>query len=70
MDTDKILALARKQASAAKPGFCTIDGKLYTFVFDQNEWIYKVYENGFFLMNVNTKTLCRAKTFIKNWLEN
>ena len=70
MNTDKILNMARKQASAAKPGHVTIDGKLYTFIFDQNEWIYKVYENGFFLMNVNTKTLSRAKTFIKNWLKN
>lgn len=70
MNTDKILTLAKNQANKAKPGFCTIDGKLYTFVFDQNEWIYKVYENGFFLTNVNTKTLSRAKTFIKNWLKN
>ena len=70
MNTDKILALAKKQASNAKPGYMTIDGKLYTFCFDQNEWVYKVYENGFFLMNVNTKTLSRAKTFIKNWLKN
>ena len=70
MNTDKILALAKKQASNAKPGHMTIDGNLYTFCFDQNEWVYKVYENGFFLMNVNTKTLSRAKTFIKNWLKN
>lgn len=70
MNTDKILALAKKQASNAKPGHMTIDGKLYTFCFDQNEWVYKVYENGFFLMNVNTKTLSSVKNFIKNWLKN
>ena len=70
MDTDKILSLAMKQASKAKPGHMIIDGKLYTFCFDQNEWVYKVYENGFFLMNVNTKTLSSAKNFLKNWFKN
>ena len=70
MNTDKILTLAMKQASNAKPGHMTIDGKLYTFCFDQNEWVYKVYENGFFLMNVNTKILSNAKNFLKNWLKN
>ena len=70
MDTNKILTLARKQAGAAKPGHMTIDGKLFTFCFDQNEWVYKVYENGFFLLNVNTKKLTSAKKFIRAWLKN
>lgn len=70
MDTNKILTLARKQAIAAKPGHMTIDGKLFTFCFDQHEWVYKVYEDGFFLMNINTKKLSSAKNFLKDWMRN
>lgn len=61
---------ARKMAEKAKPGTLKIEGKIYTFEFCQKEWIYKVYENGFFLVNFNCKTLAKAKTYLRDWLNN
>lgn len=62
------MKMAREQAAKAKPGHITIDGKLYTFVFCQIEWVYKVYEDGFFLVNFNLKSLTAAKRYLKEWL--
>lgn len=61
---------ARKMAEKAKPGTLKIEGKIYTFEFCQKEWIYKVYENGFFLVNFNCKTLAKAKNYLRDWLNN
>lgn len=70
MNTDKILEKARELASKAKPGHTTINGKLYTFEFCQREWIYKVYEDGFWLVNFNCKSLNAAKNNLQQWLTN
>ena len=56
-------------AKKAKPGILKLDGKVYTFVFDTNEWIYKVYENGFWLVNFNTKSLTIAKKWLVEYLK-
>jgi len=66
----KAYNLAVSAASKAKPGFCTVDGKLYTFDFCQNEWVYNVYENGFLFIRFNVKTLKAAKKALKFHLEN
>jgi hypothetical protein len=68
MDEAAILARARKLAEKAKPGFENIGGKLYTFEFDQNEWVYRVYEDGFLLVSFNTKSLTKAKRELRDWL--
>ena len=57
---------AFEMAAKAKPGSMKIGDKLYTFVFNQKQWYYEVYENGFFLMNVNTKTVAGVKRFLKD----
>lgn len=70
MNVDKIVNQARAMACMAKPGILKQDGKIYTLVFDQTEWIYKVYEDGFWLVNFNCKSLTKAKTMLKEWLAN
>lgn len=67
---DKIENIARRQAEKAKPGFMRLNGKVYTFEFCQVEWIYKVYEDGFWLVNFNCKTLPKAKRYLTDWLQN
>jgi len=70
MNTAKILKQAHNLVSKAKPGFVSIDDKLYTFEFDQTEWVYRVYEDGFLLVSFNTKTLPSAKRMLRHWLAN
>lgn len=70
MNADKILNQAQKMAIKAKPGFMKVDGVLYTFEFDQKDWLYNVYEDGFLLHRYNTKTLKQAKAWLKEYLEN
>lgn len=61
---------ASKAAAKAKPGHAHIDGKLYTFSFNQREWVYEVYEDGFLFVRFNTKTLSTAKRMLKDFLNN
>ena len=70
MDPNKSLDLARKLATRAKPGIIKIHGKTYTFVFDQNRWVYRVYEDLVWLMDYNTKSLATAKKWLQEYLEN
>ena len=70
MDMDKIYSQAQKMASTAKPGILKHDGKIYTLVFNQEEWVYDVFEDGFFLMKYNTKKITQAKQWLKHHLEN
>lgn len=70
MNTQKILNDSHQMACKAKPGFLKLDGKLYTFEFDQTHWVYNIYEGGFLILRVNVKTLTKAKTFLKEWLAN
>lgn len=67
---NKALETARKQAASAKPGFLKFNGKTYTFEFDQNEGIYKVYEDMIWYVNFNTKVLSTAKKFLREYLAN
>lgn len=59
---------ARNLAAKAKPGILKIGDNVYTFTFCQRQWIYEVYENGFWLVNFNCKTLAKAKHELKIWL--
>lgn len=70
MNYNKVEDMARLLASKAKPGFLKKDGKLYTFEFDQKEWVYNIYEDGFLLLRVNVKSLSKAKRFLTDWLLN
>lgn len=70
MDTKKIESLAQKMAQAAKNGVTTINGKRYTFEFDQREWHYVVYEDMVEILRLNTKKLSQAKQWLKEYLAN
>ena len=70
MNTNKIYSQAQKTAAAAKPGILKHDGKIYTLVFNQAEWVYDVFEDGFFFMKYNTKKITQAKQWLKHHLEN
>ena len=70
MDLNNCLKQAHNLAAKAKPGFVRINGKLYTFEFDQKEWVYQVYEDGFALVRFNTKSLNKAKKMLADWIAN
>ncbi|MFA6199202.1 MAG: hypothetical protein WC679_02185 [Bacteroidales bacterium] len=64
------LDTARKLASKAKDGNMKFEGKKYTLTFDQQHWYYVVEEDGEFLININEKTLAKAKKYLLYWLTN
>lgn len=67
---NKIEEKARAMASKAKPAILNHGGKLYTLTFCQREWIYNVYQDGFWIVNLNCKTATTAKKYLKEWLSN
>ena len=69
MDCGSIQHQAHKLAAKAKPGIVKIDGKIYTLVFDQIEWVYRVYQDGFLIVNFNSKRLSQAKRFLVDYLK-
>ncbi len=71
MNMNKVLEQARKTASKAQDGSVKHDGKVYTLTFSQTTWTYAVTdEEGDILININEKSLAKAKKFLKFWLEN
>ena len=68
MEIKAIENAASKAAAQAKPGIVKINGKVYTFVFNQNEWVYNVFEDGFQFVNLNTKSINKAKQMLKDYL--
>ena len=70
MNVDKIYSQAQKMAEQAKPGILKHDGKIYTLVFNQKEWVYDVFEDGFLLTRFNTKKVTQAKKWLKDYLNN
>ena len=66
----KIEEQARRLAESAKNEVLRLNGKTYTFEFDQKHWVYNVYEDGFFLLKFNTKSTTTAKKYLKEWLLN
>ena len=60
---------AEKLARNAKPGMMRHNKHLYTFVFDQNAWVYQVYEDGLELIRFNTKRLSTSKKYLREWLD-
>jgi len=69
IDYNKALEDARKQASKAKPWVLKKNGKIYTATFCLTNWHYIIYEDGFFLMNLNVRTATKAKKYLANWLD-
>lgn len=68
MQVTKIEAQAFKAAQSAKPGIAKHNGKIYTLVFNQNEWVYDVFEDGFFFLKLNTKKISTAKLWLKDYI--
>ena len=66
----KIENQARRLAETAKDGILKLDGRVYTFEFDQKHCVYNVYENGFFYVKFNTKSIKTAKKYLKEYLNN
>ena len=58
---NKLEEQSRRLAQSAKDGVLKHNGKIYTFEFDQKSWVYNVYEDGFFLVKFNTKSITRVK---------
>lgn len=69
MDLNSCLKQAESMSAAAKPWILKQDDKVYTGVFNHNEWVYDVYEDGLFMMKVNMKQASKAKQFVSNWLK-
>ena len=68
MDLNKCYTQAQKLAASAKPWILKQGGKVYTGVFNQTEWVYDVFEDGLFLMKINSKQPNKAKQFLSKWL--
>lgn len=68
MNLNKCLNQAENMAMKAKPWILKQNDKTYTAVFNMNQWVYEVFEEGVFLMNINTKSPAKAKQFLKAWL--
>jgi hypothetical protein len=69
MDNKKIIDRAQGLADKAKDGTERIGGKLYTFKFNPNEWVYRVYdEDNDLVVSFNTKKLPEAKRMLRQWL--
>lgn len=67
---EKIEEQAHKMVSKAKPTILKSEGKIYTLTFCQKEWVYNVYQDGFWIVNLNCKTAALAKKYLKEWLSN
>ena len=66
---DKALQRARGQAAKAKDGTVVIAGEEYSLAFDRNQWFYKVTDSkGEFVVNLNERTLPKAKKYLAHWL--
>ena len=64
-------AKAQKAALSAKDGSLKFGNDVYDFKFDKNEWVYKVTDrNGNYVVNINEKSLSKAKSFLKDYLNN
>lgn len=70
MNVSKIENQARQMAAKAKPGMLKVGSDVYTFEFDQKEWVYVVYKNLFFFIRFNCKDLKTAKRYLIEHLEN
>jgi hypothetical protein len=67
---DGLLEQAHKLALKAKPWILKHNGKTYTAVYNMYQSVYEVHEDGFFMMNINSKSPTKAKAFLKHWLDN
>ena len=70
MNHTKIENQAFKAACEAKPGILKHNGRIYTLVFSQKEWVYEVFEDGFLMLRYNTKKITQAKKWLKDYLDN
>ena len=71
MNYSKIESQAQVMASKAKDGILKHSSGTYTLNFSQIEWVYNVIdEEGDTILRINSKTLSKAKAFLKEWLEN
>lgn len=68
MNLNDCLNKAEALAMKAKPWILKHEGKTYTAVFNMNQWVYEVFEDGLFLMNINMKSPSKAKQFLQSWL--
>lgn len=68
MNINKCLDQARAMAEKAKPFILKHDGRTYTAVFSQSQWVYEVYEDGIFMLNINMKSPSKAKKFLQHYL--
>lgn len=68
INAEKLIQQARNKAAKATPWILKHDRKTYTAVFNQNEWVYDVFEDGFFMMKINIKSPRKAKQFLSSFL--
>lgn len=68
MNYDNLLGQAHKMALKAKPWQLKHEGHTYTAAYNMAQSVYEVYEDGFFYININTKSPTKAKQFLKYYL--
>lgn len=65
---DKALTSARSSAAKAKDGKVKISGIEYKLTFSHTHWHYTVTCGDDFIVNLNVKSLAKAKSELKAWL--
>lgn len=66
----KLMNMVAKQKAAAKDGSLKLDGKMYKFTFNQVQDYYEVSLDGEIELRVKERSLNKAKSYFKNWMEN
>jgi len=69
MNYEKIVQKSEKLIATAKDGKTRIDGVEYTFTFDRYNSCYVVKAGDEFIMNLNERTLAKAKMYLAKWLK-
>lgn len=64
-----VQAKAEKMAASSKDGTLKYDGETYHLKFDEKQWHYSITDSSNkHVINLNVKSLAKAKTELKNWL--
>lgn len=71
MNYSKIESQAQAMANKAKDGILKHSSGDYILRFSQTEWNYHVIDQeGDTILRINSKSISKAKAFLKEWLEN
>ena len=66
----KLMQMIAKQKAGAKDGSLVINGEKYLFTFNQDQDYYEISLNGEIEHRLKERSLNKAKSWLKNYMEN